>query len=150
MSQGGVMRREVWASKFVHVLVFLAWVADISWRIVTRREEAHRLFSQSPFFAAWDPEVLDIYVECGLYAPSDVHASPSNSEGAAEDSKELVPLKDAPIKDKKHEVRLKMPGYQEAVVFGERRVGHEVFEMLPGLEERIPIRWIVAGTNANT
>ena len=88
------------------------------------REEAHRLFSQSPFFAAWDPEVLDIYVECGLYTPS-------NAQG-------------------QNEARLKMPGYQEAVVFGERRVGQEVFEMLPGLDERIPIRWIVAGTNAIT
>ena len=68
----------------------------------------------------------------------------------AEDGKELTALKDEPIQDKKREVRLKMSGYQEAIVFAERCVGNEVFEMLPRLDERIPVRWVVAGKDATT
>ncbi|KZT22255.1 hypothetical protein NEOLEDRAFT_1181002 [Neolentinus lepideus HHB14362 ss-1] len=30
------------------------------------RQEALSLFSASPFFSVWDPEVLNVYVECGL------------------------------------------------------------------------------------
>ncbi len=31
------------------------------------RDEALKSFRTSPFFGVWDPAVLDIYVECGLY-----------------------------------------------------------------------------------
>ncbi|EMD37002.1 hypothetical protein CERSUDRAFT_155418 [Gelatoporia subvermispora B] len=79
----------------------------------TSREEALRLFGATPFFAAWDPEVLKIYVECGLY--------------------------DAPDGS----VRLKMPGIQEAVVFSEMLAKYEVWELLPSLDERIELRWVI-------
>ena len=39
------------------------------------RGEARSQLSQSPFFAAWDPAVLDIYLECGLYSPPEVRNS---------------------------------------------------------------------------
>ena len=134
--------------KVCNLLVFSSYVLNLREIIVIYREEARRLFSHSPFFTAWDPAVLDIYIECGLYSPSETHPIPPND--TIQDGKELAPLEDELPKDKKHEVRLKMPGYQEAVVFCERRVGHEVFETLPKLDERIPIRWIVAGKDANT
>jgi hypothetical protein len=40
-------------------------------------------------------------------------------------------------------VKLKMPGIYESVVFAERTVGHEAWQGLPNVPERIPIRWIV-------
>ena len=36
-----------------------------------------------------------------------------------------------------------MPGIYESVVFAERTVGHEAWQGLPNIPERIPIRWIV-------
>jgi len=77
------------------------------------REEALRLFSATPFFAAWDPAVLKIYVECGL------------------------------CDDLKGGVRLKMPGIQEAVVFTEMLAKLEVWDLLPTLDERIELRWVI-------
>jgi hypothetical protein len=32
----------------------------------TSREEAKRLLLKSPFFAAWHPDALDLYIECAL------------------------------------------------------------------------------------
>lgn len=46
-------------------------------------DEARRLFSKTPFFAAWDPASLDVYVDFGLYSD---------------------------VKNGKPVVRLKMPG----------------------------------------
>ncbi|KLO12491.1 hypothetical protein SCHPADRAFT_921364 [Schizopora paradoxa] len=46
LARGAVQRRETWSS----------------------REEAHTLFRSSPFFGAWDPKVLELYVEHGLAA----------------------------------------------------------------------------------
>jgi hypothetical protein len=31
------------------------------------REEAMNSFKRNPFFAIWDPSVLEIYVQCALY-----------------------------------------------------------------------------------
>ncbi|OSC99698.1 alpha/beta-hydrolase [Trametes coccinea BRFM310] len=91
--KGAIQRRDGWAS----------------------RDEARRQFSATPFFAAWDPTVLDIYVDCGLY--------------------------DAPD----GQVKLKMPGIQEAVCFTENHAPQETFELLATLDERIELRWLVAG-----
>ncbi|OCH94591.1 alpha/beta-hydrolase [Obba rivulosa] len=88
---GAIQRRDRWAS----------------------REEALRLFSAISFFAAWDPAVLELYVECALC---------DDPDGG---------------------VRLKMPGIQEAVVFSEMLTKHEVWELLPALDERIELRWII-------
>lgn len=30
------------------------------------REDVRRSFEASPFFSAWDPSVLDVYLECGF------------------------------------------------------------------------------------
>ncbi|KAI0649940.1 Alpha/Beta hydrolase protein [Trametes meyenii] len=90
---GAVQRRDGWSS----------------------REEAHQQFSAIPFFKAWDPAVLTVYVECGLYDTSD------------------------------GQVRLKMPGIQEAVCFAENFATFETFELLAGLDARVELRWLVAG-----
>lgn len=68
-----------------------------------------------PFFAAWDPDALKIYVEHGL-AP-----------------------------DPQGGFRLKMSGVQEAIVFAEARVTWEVWELLERLDERVELRWIMPG-----
>ncbi|KAI0325516.1 alpha/beta-hydrolase [Cubamyces sp. BRFM 1775] len=90
---GAVQRRDGWSS----------------------REEARQQFAASPFFKVWDPAVLDIYVECGLYETHD------------------------------GQVKLKMPGIQEAVCFAENHTPYETFELLAGLDERVELRWLVAG-----
>jgi hypothetical protein len=73
------------------------------------------VFAASPFFSAWDPDVLDIYVSCGF--------TPSAPAG----------------------VRLKTPGIQEALVFAHGRTTFEVWEALEDLDKRIELRWIVPG-----
>ena len=78
-------------------------------------EEAHKQFAATPFFQAWDPAALAVYVACALY--------------------------DAPDGT----VKLKMPGIQEAVCFTETFSPSETFELLPKLDVRIETRWIVAG-----
>ncbi|KAH9474764.1 Abhydrolase domain-containing protein mpaH [Psilocybe cubensis] len=105
------------------------------------REEALASFSQNPFFKAWDPEVLKIYIECGTHFVEQESG--------------------------KRTLRLKMPGVQEAVVFVEVHTEKEVFHLLgsggfEGLSssekeapdssqkkkktiDDIPIRWCVPG-----
>jgi hypothetical protein len=69
-----------------------------------------------PFFAAWDSEVLKIYVEHGL------------------------------TPDPKGGFRLKMSGIQEAIVFADDgRVPYEAWELVESLDERIELRWIMPG-----
>ena len=63
------------------------------------------------------PDVLKIYIEAGIYDTTD-------DEGNAV-------------------VKLKMPGIYESVVFAEQTVGHEAWQGLPNIPERIPIRWII-------
>ncbi|KAG6877792.1 hypothetical protein C0993_003886 [Termitomyces sp. T159_Od127] len=84
------------------------------------REEAFRILSESPFFGAWDPAALKVYIECGTYDTTN------------------------PVTDKP-EIRLKMPGMQEAIIFSEMHTRFEVFQQLPTLDERIELRWIVPG-----
>ncbi|GLB39842.1 putative alpha/beta hydrolase family protein [Lyophyllum shimeji] len=95
---GALLRRETWSS----------------------REEALQILRQSPFFGAWDPAVLRIYLECGTYDTID-------------------PTSGKPI------IRLKMPGMQEAVVFNETHTECEVYHRLPTLDEKIELRWVVPG-----
>ena len=40
------------------------------------RDEAVKLFSQSPFFSAWDPETLTAYINFGLYTDSSKDGKP--------------------------------------------------------------------------
>ncbi|KAI0752708.1 alpha/beta-hydrolase [Daedaleopsis nitida] len=78
------------------------------------RAEAHKAFATTPFFQAWDPKALAIYVECGLYDAAD------------------------------GQVRLKMPGVQEAACFSEEYATFETFELLAKLDESVETRWVIA------
>jgi hypothetical protein len=98
------------------------------------RTAALESFLKVPFFAQWDRRVLQAYVDFGMIE-DEVNGG----------------------------VRLKISGYQvgheylaiyaislnysckEAAVFAERRVGIEVYELLPQLDDRIELRWIMAG-----
>lgn len=77
------------------------------------REEALRLFQQSPFFGAWHPYVLQLYVDRAL------------------------------IDDAEGGVRLKMSGLQEGLLFANQRTGQETWELLEKLDEEIALRWVV-------
>jgi pimeloyl-ACP methyl ester carboxylesterase len=90
---GAIQRREHWPS----------------------REEALRLFNLVPFFAAWDPEMLRVFVEHGL--TQDPHGG----------------------------FRLKTSGIQEAIAFADAFVPCEVWELIERLDERIELRWIMPG-----
>lgn len=83
------------------------------------RQEALNLFQNNPFFQAWHPTVLKIYIECGLYFTKD------------EEGKEIA--------------KLKMPGIIEAVVFADFEPSFEVYERLVDLDERIVMRWVMPG-----
>jgi hypothetical protein len=78
-------------------------------------EEAKALFLENPFFAAWEPSVLSIYLSCGLTL---------TTAGT---------------------VKLKMPAIQEALLFAHWKTSFEVWDRLEKLDERIEIRWIVPG-----
>ncbi|KAG2159382.1 Alpha/beta hydrolase family-domain-containing protein [Suillus bovinus] len=79
------------------------------------REEALRLFKASPFFRAWHPDTLQLYVTYGL------------------------------TKDSQGGVKLKMSALQEALVFSDRIGSREAWELLEKVDERIELRWIVPG-----
>ncbi|KAJ7724481.1 Alpha/beta hydrolase family-domain-containing protein [Mycena maculata] len=81
------------------------------------REEAAASFAASPFFAAWDPRVLAAYVAHGL----------------------------TPVSASSSAVRLAMPPLQEALVFAGTPTSGRAWDMLPGLDARIPLRWVVPG-----
>ncbi|RPD76053.1 alpha/beta-hydrolase [Lentinus tigrinus ALCF2SS1-7] len=89
---GAVRRRDGWSSK----------------------EEAHKGFSAIPFFKAWDPSTLDVYIECALYRAPD------------------------------GQLKLKMPGIQEAVCFAESYATFEMFELLEKLPPAVETRWLMA------
>ncbi|KAF8651171.1 hypothetical protein AX16_004826, partial [Volvariella volvacea WC 439] len=96
LAHGALQRRETWKS----------------------REEALSLFEKSPFFQAWDPSSVKVYVECGLYNTSDDPNSP---------------------------VRLKMSGVQEAIVFSENIVGWEGWQHASTVDPKVEIRWLLPG-----
>ncbi|KAF8958109.1 Alpha/beta hydrolase family-domain-containing protein [Flammula alnicola] len=98
LAMGALNRRDTWSS----------------------REEALESFLKSPFFGAWDPASLNVYVECGIYTTAD----PISGKTVA---------------------KLKMPGVQEAVVFAELHTEYEVFQRLANLDERITLRWVTPG-----
>ncbi|TFK44136.1 hypothetical protein BDQ12DRAFT_4197 [Crucibulum laeve] len=86
-----------------------------SWK---SREEARESFLKSPVFKAFDPAVLDAYVNYGL------HEDPKTG---------LVHLKCKPT--------------WEAADFMESRVNSEVYELLPTVDECLELRWIMGGTD---
>ncbi|KAI0267458.1 alpha/beta-hydrolase [Gloeopeniophorella convolvens] len=88
---GAVSRRDVWPS----------------------RAEAHALMRKSPFFGAWDPEVLQAYVDYALAEDAD------------------------------GQVRLKCTGIQEATIFADGLRSQEAWCALPHVDARIPIKWVM-------
>ncbi|KAB5595487.1 Argonaute-like protein [Ceratobasidium theobromae] len=82
------------------------------------REKAKAGLLDSLFFQSWNPEVLADYVDYGMY----------EFEG---------------------QVKLKCPVYHEATTFSESaRLSCEVWELLPTLDESIPLKWIMDSTDA--
>ncbi|KAH9926152.1 Alpha/beta hydrolase family-domain-containing protein [Fomitopsis serialis] len=79
------------------------------------RREAKEKFLSSPFFAAWHPDVLDIYVECGL------------------------------TEDPNGGVTLKMPGIHEALTFTEVMTTYDTWDLIDTLDPRIPLQWVLPG-----
>ncbi|KAJ7594222.1 Alpha/Beta hydrolase protein [Mycena floridula] len=78
------------------------------------REHAFSQFSQSPFFSVWDPEVLKLYVEYGIY----------------ESEPGVYKLKTDPL--------------QEAILFSGTSTGSEKAWMyIIDLDENIEIRWVL-------
>ncbi|KIM43145.1 hypothetical protein M413DRAFT_26330 [Hebeloma cylindrosporum] len=97
LASGALSRRDTWPS----------------------RAAALESFTKSPFFQAWDPAVLKIYHECGLYDTTDEQGNPI--------------------------VKLKTSGMQEAVVFAEVHTPYEAYVRLSKLDKRIAVRWVMPG-----
>jgi len=72
------------------------------------------MFKASPFFGRWDPAVLDAYVEFAT------HDAPNGSG-----------------------IQLKMSGFNEAATFAEDKLPFEVWELLPTLDKRIALHWVM-------
>ncbi|KAI0697027.1 Alpha/beta hydrolase family-domain-containing protein [Cytidiella melzeri] len=79
------------------------------------REEALKQFLASPFWQAWDPDALDLYVECGL------------------------------CDDTKGGVKLKMSGILEAAVFAEAVRTYEAWQLCSQIDPRIPLKFVMPG-----
>ncbi|KAG1739565.1 Alpha/Beta hydrolase protein [Suillus lakei] len=79
------------------------------------REEALRSFKASPFFRAWHPDILRLYVTYGM------------------------------CEDPEGGVKLKMSGVHEALVFADTMGKFEAWELLSKIDERIELRWVVPG-----
>ncbi|KIJ22692.1 hypothetical protein M422DRAFT_276845 [Sphaerobolus stellatus SS14] len=86
------------------------------------QEEAAAGFKKSPFFAAWDPTVLDKYIQYAI-APN-----PGGPEGS---------------------VMLKMSGVQECIVFLDHPTSHETWFLLPRLNPRIDLFYILSGKDTS-
>ncbi|KAF7294783.1 AB hydrolase-1 domain-containing protein [Mycena indigotica] len=79
------------------------------------RQAASDSFKSNPFFASWDPRVLEAYIEYGLVEGSD------------------------------ESVRLAMPALQEALNFEATSTSGAVWDLIPTIDPRIPLRWVVPG-----
>ncbi|KAG1789207.1 Alpha/Beta hydrolase protein [Suillus plorans] len=79
------------------------------------REDALRSFKSSPMFSAWHPDVLQLYVDFGLY------------------------------EDDSGGVRLKTPPVHEAIVLANPRTSRETWELMETLDENIELLWILPG-----
>ncbi|GJJ14484.1 hypothetical protein Clacol_008748 [Clathrus columnatus] len=78
------------------------------------KEEARTLFFKSPFFKAWNHDVLNAYIEHGIV-----------EEGGI--------------------AKLKMNGLHETILFLHRQTTLETWNLLPQLNSRIPLFWVVSG-----
>ncbi|KAG1737534.1 uncharacterized protein EDB91DRAFT_482024 [Suillus paluster] len=80
------------------------------------REDALRSFKSSPVFSVWHPDVLQLYVDYGLY------------------------------EDESGCVRLKTPPIQEALILATPRTSRETWELMERLDENIELLWILPGS----
>ena len=78
-------------------------------------EVAHDSLAFYRLFKEFDPQAVDIYVQCALY--------------------------DAPGS----EVRLKMPVVHECITYTDQRAMVESFELLHKLDEQVELRWVIPG-----
>jgi pimeloyl-ACP methyl ester carboxylesterase len=78
------------------------------------REEAKKGLLKSPMFAAWDPAAVDAYVRYGMYE------DPTTGQ-----------------------IHLKCPPGMEACEFTRRQTMNEAFELMPTIDDRLEIRWIM-------
>lgn len=101
----------------IYKLAFGALARRSTW---PSREEALRLFKQSPFFAPWHPEVLRLYVDYGLTT----------------DTGSSVKLKTTPL--------------QESLTFADAYVSKDVGELLDKLDGSIILRWIIPAPSSHT
>ncbi|KAF8480044.1 Alpha/beta hydrolase family-domain-containing protein [Russula ochroleuca] len=77
------------------------------------REEAYSLMRKSPYFGAWDPDVFRSYVDYAL------------------------------VEDSSGKVTLKCNTIQEAVVFADKIRSIEAWSVLPEIDKRIAMKWII-------
>ncbi|KAF9446266.1 hypothetical protein P691DRAFT_733620 [Macrolepiota fuliginosa MF-IS2] len=92
------------------------------------KEEAYAEFSSSPFYKAWDPETLELYIYHGLYDTTIT----------------------TPIGMHKRVAKLKLTSLHEALVFAGGDVLMEAFARLPELDERVRLHWIMPGAKGAT
>ncbi|EIN14493.1 hypothetical protein PUNSTDRAFT_41688 [Punctularia strigosozonata HHB-11173 SS5] len=98
-----------YGEKYVHHLVAGAIKRRNGW---SSRAEALEQFKRIPFFAAWEPAVLQRYIDFGLY------------------------------EDRKGQFQLKMTPIQEAVAFVETRLSAKVWDLMPLLDEQVALHWV--------
>ena len=115
--QVSLNRRDTWSSRYGHIIISLPF--SLKKYIYIYRQEALDSFLKNSFYQAWDPAVLKIYVECGIYLTKDEHG--------------------------KEVAKLKTPGILEAVVFSHLITSFEVYQRLVDLDERIVLRWLIPG-----
>ena len=85
----------------------------VSILLTVHREEALRLFKQSPFFVSWRPEVLELY--------ANYRSTADTSDG----------------------VRLKTLPIHKSLTFAKTHVPDEVRVLLEQLDGNMTVRWIV-------
>ncbi|KAF8556562.1 alpha beta-hydrolase [Imleria badia] len=105
-----ILRPRTYRPGFLYERVLGAFTRRDRW---SSREEALQLFQKSPFFGAWHPDVLRLYVD---------HALIDDAEGG---------------------VRLKMSGLQEGISFTNQVPSFETWELLERLDKGITLRWVV-------
>ncbi|KAH9996292.1 Alpha/beta hydrolase family-domain-containing protein [Russula vinacea] len=77
------------------------------------REEAYSMMSKSPFFGTWDPDAFRSYIDYAL------------------------------VEDSSGGVSLKCNKIQEAVVFADQLRSVEAWSVLPEIDKRIDMKWII-------
>ena len=93
----------------------------------------------SPFFGAWHPSVLKLYIEHGM--------RPDPATGGIR--LKMDPLQvSRPCTHRSSPVLISI-SYQESVGFSDHIVPREVWQLLSSLDPRIEIRWIMADTDTS-